>query len=108
MKTLTLIATCTATLLTLAATQATAKMDPYVQSALQDICQSAKSDNVMRMNKTIKSYRLDHETVALNVVCNQQDIISFAYDNGASKTAERLQQSVGETKITDLAMQTSF
>ncbi|WP_171022240.1 DUF3718 domain-containing protein [Thalassotalea litorea] len=104
MKTLNMIATCTATLITLASAQVNAQMDQQVETALQDICQAAKSDNVIRMNKTIKSYRLDHQTVALNVVCNRQDIISFAYDNGASKTADRLQRSVGETQITDLAM----
>ncbi|TKB46895.1 DUF3718 domain-containing protein [Thalassotalea mangrovi] len=100
----TLILTCTATLLTLSSAHAANNLDPYVESALQEICKSASSDNVLRMDRTIKQYQLDHQTVALNVVCNDQDIISFAYDSGARKTANRLQRSIGDTEITDLAM----
>ncbi|WP_260680361.1 DUF3718 domain-containing protein [Thalassotalea sp. PS06] len=104
MKTLTAITTCAATMFALAATQANASMDPFVESALQDICESASSDNVFRLDRTIKSYRLNHQTVALNVMCNEQDIISFAQQQGATKTANRLEHSIGDTQITDLAM----
>ncbi|HBY86192.1 MAG TPA: hypothetical protein DEO86_09975, partial [Colwellia sp.] len=43
------------------------------------------------------------ETVALKLMCNGEDVISFAESNGADKTAAKLQNSIGNVEITDVA-----
>lgn len=78
-------------------------MDKNIENALIDVCQSAASDKNYRMNKTIKGYNLKHKTVALKVMCNGDDIIAFAEKRGATKTAARLQESIGGVEIIDVA-----
>lgn len=80
-----------------------AAMDPYVKTALIDVCKAAMSNRIHRLNSTSKSYNLKKETIALNVMCNGEDIISFAESRGATKTAARLQKSIGNVQIIDTA-----
>ena len=85
-----------------------AKMDPYVESALIDTCKAAISDKNYKLNKTISSYRLSTKDVALKVMCNNVDIIAFAEQHGAYKTADKLQRSVGNVSISDFAAVTKI
>lgn len=78
-------------------------MSPYIETALVDVCKSALTDSPMRMSQTIKSYRLNEKTVALNVVCNGDDIIAFASKHGAERTATRLNSRLGGVSIQDVA-----
>ena len=80
-----------------------AAMDPYLESALINVCKAAKSNSILKLNSTTKGYRLKNKTVALKLVCNGQDVISFAESYGADKTAARLQKSIGNVSITDVA-----
>ncbi|NQY49083.1 MAG: DUF3718 domain-containing protein [Colwellia sp.] len=80
-----------------------AAMDPYLENALINVCKAAKSNSILKLNSTTKGYRLKNKTVALKLVCNGQDVISFAESYGADKTAARLQQSIGNVSITDVA-----
>lgn len=79
-----------------------AVMDPYVEQALIKVCKSVTTNNVLKFKRTAKYYHLKDKTIALNVVCNGKDIISFAESYGADKTAKNLQKSLGQTQITDL------
>lgn len=81
----------------------TAGMDPYLENALISVCKSAQSDDLLDMRKTIKSYRLKEQTVASHVVCNGEDITSFALSNGATRTAGHLEKRLGDREIVDLA-----
>ncbi len=76
---------------------------PYMDTALVDVCKSAQSNKVFKLKSTLKSYRLQDKTVALKVMCNGDDIITFAEKNGATKTAGKLQKSIGSVSITDVA-----
>lgn len=80
-----------------------ATMTPYMENALIDVCKAAKSNNTLKLIQTTKSYHLKTKTVALKVMCNGENLISFAESNGAYKTAEKLQDSIGNVTITDLA-----
>jgi predicted metal-dependent enzyme (double-stranded beta helix superfamily) len=80
-----------------------AAMSPYMETALIDVCKAAKSNHLYRYNKTVKSYNLQDKTIALKVMCNGTDIISFAENYGADKTAAKLQNSIGSVQITDVA-----
>ena len=80
-----------------------AAMSPYMKTALVDVCKAAMSNKIHRLNSTTNSYRLNDRTVALKVICNGDDIISFAENHGAYKTAAKLQKSVGNVSIIDTA-----
>lgn len=80
-----------------------AAMDHHIEEALITICKSVTSNKVYQYQKTAKSYNLKNKTIALKVVCNGQDIISFAESHGADKTAAKLQKSIGSTSIIDTA-----
>jgi hypothetical protein len=80
-----------------------AAMSPYMEKALIDVCKAAKSNSILKLNDTTKSYRLKTKTVALKLMCNGEDVISFAQNNGADKTAAKLQRSIGNVSITDVA-----
>tara|TARA_Y100000034_G_scaffold130338_1_gene188631 strand:- start:983 stop:1357 length:375 start_codon:yes stop_codon:yes gene_type:complete len=78
-------------------------MDKQTENALVEVCKSAASDKSYKMHKTINEFNLSHKTVALKVMCNGQDIIAFAESRGAEKTAARLQRSIGDVDIIDVA-----
>ncbi len=78
-------------------------MPEYVEKGLIEICKSSAKDKLMNMNKAIKDLRIKHKTVALNVVCNGQDIISFSERYGAKRTTAKLNRSIGSVKVTDIA-----
>ncbi|ALO35846.1 hypothetical protein CMT41_14790 [Colwellia sp. MT41] len=80
-----------------------AAMSPYMEKALIDVCKAAKSNSIIKLKGTTKGYRLQTKTVALKLMCNGQDVISFAESYGADKTAARLQRSIGNVSITDVA-----
>lgn len=85
-----------------------AAMSPYVEKALVDVCKAAKSNKIYRFNATTKSYHLNDKTIALKVMCNGDDIISFAENHGTYKTAAKLQKSLGNVKIIDTAAVTKL
>ncbi len=78
-------------------------MSSYMQSALIDTCKAAASNKTLRLKSTLKAHRLNEATVALGVVCNGEDIITFAQNRGANKTADHMSNSIGQASITDLA-----
>jgi len=80
-----------------------AAMSPYMKTALVDVCKAAMSNKMHSFNETTKSYHLKDKTIALKVMCNGTDIISFAENHGADKTAAKLQRSIGSVSIIDTA-----
>lgn len=81
-----------------------AAMDPVVENALQHVCYSSISNNTMTFKKVVKSYRLNLKKVANGVVCNGDDIATFAADNGAADTANMIREMQrGHVEITELA-----
>jgi len=75
----------------------------HMDTALVEVCKAAQSNKVLKLNSAIKSYHLQSKTVALKVMCNGTDIITFAEQKGAIKTAAKLQESIGEVSISDVA-----
>lgn len=80
-----------------------ATMTPYMEKALVDVCKAAKSNSILKLNSTTKSYHLKNKTIALKLMCNGEDVITFAESYGANKTAAKLQKSIGNVNITDVA-----
>lgn len=107
MKTLKLLVTATATTLLLASistANAESSMSSYMENALIDVCKAAKSNNTIRFNNTVDGYRLKTKTVAMKVVCNGENISEFAANHGADKTSNRLNRSLGDVSIEDVAL----
>ncbi len=75
----------------------------HINTALVEVCKAAQSNKVLKLKSAIKSHRLQNKTVALKVMCNGDDIITFAEKSGATKTAVTLQNSLGGVSITDVA-----
>lgn len=108
MKTLTkTLVAGTSTLLLTTALNANAAMDPYIETALIDVCKAAMNNKVIQFKNTTKSYRLKDKTVALKVMCNGDDIIAFAERHGADKTAAHLEHQLGRVSIQDVALNRS-
>jgi hypothetical protein len=101
MKTLPKIAI--VSLVSLIGFNASAAMSTYMETALVDSCKAALSNKNLRLSNTLKGYRLKEKTVAMKVVCNGDDIITFAEKHGADKTAARLSKSLGTASIEDIA-----
>lgn len=91
-------------LLLSAGVQAADGMSNYMETALIDVCKAAKSNNTIRFHNTVDGYRLKTKTVALKVVCNGENISEFAANNGANKTADRLNHALGDVSIEDVAL----
>lgn len=83
-------------------------MPQYVEDGLVRICKNAAQDKSYHMSKNIRALRLKTKTVALNVVCNGEDIITFAEGYGATKTSARLSKSIGSVSVTDIAAKRHF
>ncbi|WP_448214154.1 DUF3718 domain-containing protein [Colwellia sp. MEBiC06753] len=85
------------------ASSASMALDRQVEVALVKVCKAAASDVPIRMKNAMDDYHLDTRDVALKVMCNGDDIITFAESHGANKTASRLEHSIGGVSITDVA-----
>lgn len=78
-------------------------IDKYIETALVDVCKSTLTNSVTKFQKVVKSYNLADKTVAMKVMCNGDDIISFAEKHEANKTAARLERSIsGSVNIIDV------
>ena len=86
-----------------AASMSSMAMEPQVERALIKVCKSAASNKPIRLKNAMDDYNLAIRDVALKVMCNGDDIITFAETRGADKTASRLQHSVGGVSIIDVA-----
>ena len=80
-----------------------ADMQPQLERALVKTCKAAISDKPIKLKVAMDSYKLNQRDVALGVMCNNVDIIEFAEQNGAYRTASRLQNSLGKVDIIDVA-----
>ncbi|MBL4942094.1 MAG: DUF3718 domain-containing protein [Colwellia sp.] len=98
---ITLIALATAVPVLAFSLPSQASMSPYMRTALVDVCKAAMSNSLYKFNSTSKSYNLKDKTIALKVMCNGSDIISFAESHGAERTASKLQRSIGNVSIID-------
>jgi len=80
-------------------------MDENIESALIDVCKSAKINSLLNFRKTVRSVNLTDKKIASNIMCNGSDIIDFAQNHGAYKIASRLEKSLtsGNVNITDMA-----
>jgi hypothetical protein len=80
-----------------------AAMSPDIEKALIEVCKAAKSNSLLKLKSITQAYQLKNKPIALKLVCNGEDVISFAESNGADKTAAKLRKSIGNVDIIDVA-----
>ncbi|TKB45667.1 DUF3718 domain-containing protein [Thalassotalea mangrovi] len=104
MKTLKVIAT-TGLIASLTAFSVNAQgaYSSYMETALIDTCRAALTDSTFKLRKTLDEYNLKAKTVALGLVCNGEDVITFAANRGATNTADYMNEKLDGASITDLA-----
>lgn len=87
-------------------------MDRYIEQALVGFCESTMDNDRMKLDKSIRAYRLDHQTVASKVVCNGQPIMAFAEYHNADRTLAAFENRLPArlrpvTKIRDITVMTT-
>jgi hypothetical protein len=85
-----------------------AAMDKSIENALIDVCEAAQSKSLIKYKRTTKSYRLRDTLIARKVMCNGDNIITFAEKSGSYKIADRLRSSLTNVNIIDLANNSTF
>lgn len=78
-------------------------LSPTVEKGLIKVCKTAAKDQLHQMYLTMKKQDWSYRQMSLNVMCNGEDLISFAESYGATKTTARLTRSLGTIKVTDIA-----
>lgn len=73
-------------------------MDPYVENMLIGFCKSTMKNDVIALNRSMRSYRMNYVTVADKVVCNSQPIMNFAMQYGAQDTYEAFNSRLPSTQ----------
>ena len=72
-------------------------MDKSLENKLSRICEAAQSNSKYKLNFAIKKARLKYKDVVDGLVCNGEDIITFAKINGADNTAGLLLSRTGNS-----------
>ncbi|SDI56796.1 Protein of unknown function [Ferrimonas sediminum] len=103
MKALTLTAV---TLAASLAIPAQAAMTSAMEQSLIATCKASLTDSKLRFNKTMKVYRVNPYRVLDKLVCNGEDIATFAENHGASNNADYIRDRFlpGRVTIQDIAM----
>jgi len=78
-------------------------MIPYIENALISVCRSTLSDSPMQYRKTLKEYRLRQNTVAEKLVCNGEDVGSFAATHGADRVSKMIRKYQTRVDIIDIS-----
>jgi hypothetical protein len=81
-----------------------AAMDPQIENTLIAVCKAGASNNVLKFNHTMKSYRINKPRIFPRLVCNGESFYQFALSHNAEKTARRIAPyAQGKVTIQDLA-----
>ncbi|USD36779.1 MULTISPECIES: DUF3718 domain-containing protein [Ferrimonas] len=106
MKALTLTAVTLAASLAIPAQAAQANMTAAMEQSLIATCKASLTDSKYRFNKTMKVFRVNPYRVLDKLVCNGQDIATFAENHGAPNNAEYIRDRYlpGQVTIQDIAM----
>jgi len=77
--------------LSLTATAATANSYPKeLEKDLIAVCEAVKSDSRMKLRRAVRATGLNMRELNNGLVCNGQDMMTFAATHGAAKTAQHI------------------
>ncbi|MBY5921384.1 DUF3718 domain-containing protein [Ferrimonas balearica] len=97
-------ATLTAGLLASGVSQA-APYTGWMEQSLVAVCKASLTNRPVTFNQTMKTYRINGYNVLPNLMCNGEDIHTFALSRGNDRTAARIERFIpGTVTIQDLSM----
>lgn len=59
-----------------------------LEASLVKVCAAVKSNSKFRLQNVLESHRMDYKLIAEGLMCNGQDVYTFAQAHGANKTAQ--------------------
>ena len=57
-----------------------------MEDQLVAVCEAVKSDNRLKLNRAVKATGLNYRDLHQGLVCNGEDMLTFAATHGAEKT----------------------
>lgn len=63
----------------------------YTHTALVEICTHTKNDQAQKLNKTLREYRISRQNAVNKVMCDRQQLMTFARNNNAVRVVKLLQ-----------------
>ncbi len=96
-------ATLTVGLLTAGASQAA--FSGWMEQSLVAVCRASLTNSPVSFNQTMKVYHINGYRVLPNLMCNGEDLHTFALSRGNDRTAARIERYLpGTVTIQDLSM----
>ena len=83
--------------ITLALSASLANANGYPESIEKDlvaVCEAIKEDNRLALHKAVKRSRISYKDLHKGLVCNGQDMLSFAQSHDATSTGDYLARRV--------------
>ena len=93
-----IVAALASTTLFAASSQAASKIDPIVEDKLVKICEAIRDDNKVALRKAVKASRLSYRKLDKGLVCNGQDMMTFAARHNAIETSQYLARRTGQSE----------
>jgi hypothetical protein len=87
--------------ITLALSASLANANGYPESIEKDlvaVCEAIKEDNRLALHKAVKRSRISYKDLHKGLVCNGQDMLSFAQSHNATSTGDYLARRVNADK----------
>lgn len=63
----------------------------YLHSALVEVCTHTKNDQAGKLFKTLREYRISRQSAVDKVMCNRQQLLTFARNHNAQRVVKMLQ-----------------
>lgn len=63
----------------------------YVHTALVEVCTHTKNDQPGKLFKTLREYRISKQSAVDKVMCNKQQLLTFARNHNANRVVSMLQ-----------------
>ncbi|MDO6565529.1 DUF3718 domain-containing protein [Alteromonas sp. 1_MG-2023] len=86
---------------TLALAASLANANGYPESSEKDlvaVCEAIQDDNRLALHKAVKRSRISYKDLHKGLVCNGEDMLSFAQSNNAISTGDYLARRVNAEK----------
>ncbi|TKB50794.1 DUF3718 domain-containing protein [Ferrimonas aestuarii] len=85
---------------------AQAKFTPAMEQSLIETCKASLTNSKVQFRNAMRTYRVNPYRVLPKLVCNGEDVASFAESYGATKISSyvRTRYYRGQVSITDIAM----
>lgn len=73
----------------------------YLHTALVEVCIHTRNDQPAKLSNTLREYRISKQSAVDKVMCNKQQLLTFARNNNAQRVVAMLQsyEKLPEQKV---------